>query len=400
MNEKIEAFSKFGDTGKCGITRFSLSPEALAARFEFKKRMEAMGAAVVTDDMANMYATIPGTEELPAIITGSHLDSVRQGGNYDGVLGVLTAMEAAETIVYENIAHKHPITVVVWTNEEGARFEPAMMSSGVICGKFQKEDMLASVAKDIPGYTFGEALEASGFKGVDENRMKPGNYKALVELHIEQGPVLEAEGYDIGIVEGVCGMINFEFSFTGQAGHAGTTPMKYRKDALYAAVKTIQYLHDELDKLDSKLVYTTGKISAHPNIHTIIPDEVKFTLDARHQDPEVIKQVLAVIKRIPEKVEKCTVSYQEAWSRKTVAFTPELVNYVEKSAKEYGYSNKRMYSGPGHDAQFVIDVIPATMIFVPSIGGHSHCELEYTPVENCLKGANVLLKTLLAIDGQ
>lgn len=400
LEDKIKTFGKFGDTGRGGITRFSLSPEALEARKEFKRRMEAIGAVVVTDDMANMYATIPGSEELPAILSGSHLDSVRQGGNYDGVLGVLTAMEAAETIVTEQIPHRHPITVVVWTNEEGARFEPAMMSSGVICGKFPKEDMLKSVAKDIPGYTFADALRESGFLGEEANRMKPSKTRALVELHIEQGPVLEAEGIDIGIVEGVCGMINYEFTFCGQAGHAGTTPMKYRKDALYAATKTIQYLHDELDELDSKLVYTTGKISCHPNIHTIIPDEVKFTLDARHQDPEVIKQVLSIIKKIPSEVEKCQVSYQEAWARKTVSFTSELVDYVEKSVKELGYSNRRIYSGPGHDAQFMIDVIPATMIFVPSVGGHSHCEIEHTPVENCLKGANVLLKTILCIDGQ
>jgi N-carbamoyl-L-amino-acid hydrolase len=400
MEDKIKTFGRFGDTGKGGITRLSLSEEAIAARTEFVKRMEAIGATVTTDDMANMYATISGTEDLPAIFSGSHMDSVRQGGNYDGILGVLTAMEVAETIVKEKIPHRHPITVIVWTNEEGARFEPAMMSSGVICGKFDKDTMLASKAKDIPELTFGEALDKSGFKGKEENRMDPLKTKALVELHIEQGPVLEAEGIDIGVVEGVCGMINYEFTFTGQAGHAGTTPMKYRKDALYAAVKTIQYLHDELDQLDSKLVYTTGKISAHPNIHTIIPDEVRITLDARHQDPEVIKQVLAVIKKIPSVVEQCKVSYEEAWSRKTVSFTSELVDYVEKSAQECGYSNRRIYSGPGHDAQFAIDIVPTTMIFVPSVGGHSHCEIEYTPVENCLKGANVLLNTILHIDRQ
>jgi N-carbamoyl-L-amino-acid hydrolase len=398
LEDKIKTFGRFGDTEKGGITRFSLSPEALEARAEFKRRMEAIGAAVVTDDMANMYATIPGRENLPAIMSGSHLDSVKQGGNYDGVLGVLTAMEAAETIVRENIPHRHPITVVVWTNEEGARFEPAMMSSGVICGKFDKSEMLKSEAKDIPGYTFGEALEQSGYMGDEKNRMSPDKYMALVELHIEQGPVLEGENIEIGVVEGVCGMINYEFTFRGQADHAGTTPMKYRKDALYAAVKTIQYLHDELDELDGRLVYTTGKISCHPNIHTIIPDEVRFTLDARHQNPEVIRQVLEIIKKIPPEVEKCKVSYEEAWSRRSVAYTPELVNYVERSAQEYSYTSKRMYSGPGHDAQYVIDVIPATMIFVPSVKGHSHCALEYTPAESCLKGANVLLRTLLHID--
>lgn len=400
MEDKIKTFSKFGDTGNGGITRFSLSEEAIEARKEFKERMEGVGATVVTDDMANMYATIQGSDNLPAIMAGSHLDSVKQGGNYDGVLGVLTAMEAVETIVKEKIPHKHPLTVVVWTNEEGARFEPAMMSSGVICGKFDKATMLDSEAKDIQGYTFGEALEASGFKGEESNRMSPTQCAAFIELHVEQGPVLESEGIDIGVVEGVCGMINYEFTFVGQADHAGSTPMKFRKDALYAAVKTIQYLHDELDELDSKLVYTTGKLSLHPNIHTVIPDEVKFTLDARHQDPEVIKQVLAIINKIPSEVEKCKVSYKEAWSRKTIEFSSELVDYVEKSAKELGYSNKRLYSGPGHDAQFVIDMLPAAMIFVPSVDGHSHCELEYTSVEHCLKGANVLMKSLLFIDQQ
>lgn len=398
MEEKIKTFSKFGDTGRGGITRFSLSEEALAARAEFVKRMEAIGASVVTDDMANIYATVAGSEELPAIYSGSHMDSVRQGGNYDGILGVLTAMEAVETIVKDKIPHRHPITVVVWTNEEGARFEPAMMSSGVICGKFDKETMLASAAKDLPGYTFGEALNSSGYKGEEKNRITPEKCVALVELHIEQGPVLEAENVDIGVVEGVCGMINYEFTLSGQAGHAGTTPMPYRRDALYAAAKTIQYLHDELDKLDKKLVYTTGKISCHPNIHTIIPDEVKFTLDARHQDPEVINEVLAVIEGLPTVIEKCDLVYAKAWTRNTVTFTPELVDLVEKSAKEYGYLNRRIYSGPGHDAQFLIDIVPATMIFVPSVGGHSHCEIEYTPVENCCKGANVLLRTLLHID--
>lgn len=398
LDDTIHTFATFGDTGKGGVTRFSLSPEALAARVEFKRRMEAIGATLVTDDMANMYATIPGTEVLPAIVSGSHLDSVKQGGNFDGVLGVMAAMEALESIVKAEVPHRHPLTAIVWTNEEGARFEPAMMSSGVICGKFPKEKMLTSVAKDAPGYTFGEALAASGFVGSEANRLSPAKHAALVELHIEQGPVLEAERLAIGAVDGVCGMINFEFTFVGQADHAGTTPMKYRKDALYAAVKTIQYLHDALDKLDSALVYTTGKISAHPNIHTIIPDEVKFTLDARHYDPAVIGQVLDIIKAIPNEVARCKVSYQEAWARKSVAFDAMLVATVEEAAQALGYPYMRIHSGPGHDAQYVADIIPTAMIFVPSEEGHSHCELEYTPTEACAKGVNVLIQTLLALD--
>ncbi|WP_434564325.1 Zn-dependent hydrolase [Thermoanaerobacterium thermosaccharolyticum] len=396
LADKIHTFSKFGDTGKGGITRLSLSEPDLQARAEFCKRMKELGADIVTDDMANIYATFKGSEDLPRIAVGSHCDSVVQGGNYDGILGVISAMEVAETIVTKKIPHRHPITVMIWTNEEGARFDPAMMSSGVITGKFDKNKMLAS--KDKDGITFGEALDASGYKGDEKNRMNPKEYMAFVELHIEQGPVLEAAKMDIGVVEGVVGMVNYEFEFIGQAGHAGTVPQRMRKDALYAASEAIQYLHRELDKLDSKLVYTTGRIICSPNVHTIIPDDVKFTLDARHQDPKIVQQVVDVIENIPKELAKCKVSYRKLWSRKTVAFNEDLVDLVEKNAKEYGYSCMRMYSGPGHDAQFVADILPTTMIFVPSIGGHSHCEIEKTSLDNCWKGANVLLKTILDID--
>lgn len=396
MEEKVNTFSKFGDTKKGGVTRLSLSKEALEARKEIIERCEKLDMSIKIDDMANIYATLEGEEALPAILMGSHLDSVIQGGNYDGILGVLTALEAIETIVTEKISHKHPITLVVWTNEEGARFDPAMMSSGVVCGKFEKETMLKSM--DREGVTFGEALEKSGYKGKIENRMKPENSMAFLELHIEQGPVLEAEKKEIGVVEGVCGMVNYEFACFGQADHAGTTPMKYRRDALYAATKVIEYLHKELDCLDEKLVYTTGRILASPNIHTIIPDEVRFTLDARHQDENVIKQVVDIIKRVPKEIVRCKVSYRELWSRKTVVFHKPYVDIIEKNAVECGYPKMRMYSGPGHDAQFVSDVVPTAMIFVPSVNGHSHCEKEYTPLENCWKGANVLLKTALDID--
>lgn len=396
LEDKILTFSKFGDTGRGGITRLALSEEDLQARGEVCKRMKAVGAEVLTDDMGNIYATFKGSENLPHIAMGSHCDSVVQGGNYDGILGVMTAMEVAETIVIEKIQHRHPITVMVWTNEEGARFDPAMMSSGVITGKFDKVKMLAS--KDSEGITFGEALEASGYKGDEKSRMNPKDYMALVELHIEQGPVLENAKMNIGVVEGVVGMVNYEFEFIGQAGHAGTVPQKIRKDALFAASEAIQYLHKELDKLDERLVYTTGRIICSPNVHTIIPDDVRFTLDARHQDPEVVEQVVEVIRKIPSELAKCKVSYKELWSRKTVSYNKELVNFVEKNANIYGYSNMRMYSGPGHDAQFIADMIPTTMIFVPSIGGNSHCEIEKTTLDDCLKGANVLLQTILDID--
>ncbi len=195
--------------------------------------MKELGAEIKVDDLGCIYATLKGSEDLPAIMSGSHTDSVLQGGNYDGILGVMTAIEVATTIVKNNIPHRHPYTVVVWTNEEGSRFDPAMMVSGIHTGKFDEAKMKES--KDIDGITFGESLANSGWKGEKENRVDWDKVAGLFELHIEQGPVLEDIGKDIGIVEGVCGMVNYEFKFVGQAAHAGTFPMPYRKDALLAA---------------------------------------------------------------------------------------------------------------------------------------------------------------------
>lgn len=397
VQNKIETFSQFGDAGHGGITRFCFSKEDLQARAEFVKRMKAVGVETVTDDMGNMYATLPGTEaDLPRIVMASHTDSVRNGGNYDGILGVMTGMEVVETIAIEKIPHKHPITAMVWTNEEGSLYAPAMMSSGVICGKFDKTKMLAST--NIEGKTFGEALEQSGYIGDKANRLNPKDYMAMVELHIEQGPVLEAEKKQIGVLEGVVGMVNYRIRTYGQTDHAGTTPMPYRRDALLAAASALKYLHAELDKLDSNLVYTTGEILCHPCVHTCIPDLVDFSLDARHQNPEVIKQVVEIIKNMPKEFDKCEVKYEEAWARDTIEFDKELVGFVQKSSDAYDYTSKKMYSGAGHDAQFVAEMIPTTMIFVPSKDGHSHCEPEFTSVEECWRGINVALQTVLEID--
>ncbi len=398
MEEKIFAFSEFGDTGSGGVTRFALSEEDLQARAEFVRRMKALGAEIRIDDMANMYATIKGSQDLPAIAMASHMDSVRNGGNYDGVLGILTGMEVAETIVTEHIPHRHPITVMIWTNEEGSLYPPAMMSSGVVCGKFKKEAMLAS--RNPQGETFGEALKESGYEGDEKNRLNAKDYEAMLELHIEQGPVLESEGKDIGAVEGVVGMVNYRIRTYGQAEHGGTTPMNRRQDALVAAMSAIRYLHEKLDQLDEHLVYTNGEILCHPCIHTVIPDYVDFSLDARHKDPEVIRQVVDVIENMPKTFDNCKVKYELQWARDTVHFDPELIGFVEHNAEEYGYSSMRIYSGAGHDAQFSAYLLPTTMIFVPSKNGHSHCEEEFTSVEACWKGANVMLQTILAVDGK
>jgi N-carbamoyl-L-amino-acid hydrolase len=403
VKDKIETFARFGATGNGGITRFSLSKEAIAARNEFTRRMAAIGAEIATDDMANMYATIAGSGGgLPRIALGSHADSVRNGGNYDGILGVITAMEVLETVVAEKLPHRHPLTAVIWTNEEGSLYQPAMMSSGVICGKFEKAAALASkgVSPEAGSseMSFGEALAASGFAGDERNRLNPKDYCAMLELHIEQGPILEAAQKQIGVVDGVVGMFNYRIQTHGQADHAGTTPMSFRKDALLAAADALKWIHAELDKLPGGLVYTTGEIKLHPNVHTVIPDEVDFSLDVRHWDPAVLAKALETVRNIPREFDRCPVTYKEAWSRKRCEFNRELVGLVEKNAGDLGYSYMVMHSGPGHDAQYVSGMLPTTMIFVPSRGGRSHCEEEFTSLDDALAGINVALNTALDID--
>lgn len=410
MNDKITTFSKFGDAGHGGITRYSLSPEAHMARDYFKKRMEAIGATIETDDMANMYATLPGSEPgLKRIVMGSHCDSVKNGGNYDGILGVIGAMEVLETIAANKIPHRHPVTAMIWTNEEGSLYPPAMMSSGVICHdflpaeigkKFQKELMLASKSVLDKTTTFGDALNASPYKGEEKSRLNPKDYAAMFELHIEQGPILEDAGKDVGVVTCVLGMFNYRIRFYGQSDHAGTTPMHKRQDALHAAAQALCYLHEEIDKLGRpELVYTTGEIVCHPCVHTVIPDLIDFSIDVRHEDPKVLEQVLAIIKTLETKEwARCTCKIEMAWQRDTVYFDKELVGFVKESADELGASNQFINSGAGHDAQFASYMIPTTMIFVPSKDGHSHCEPEFTPVESCTEGASVMLNALLKAD--
>lgn len=410
MQDKITAMSAFGDAGHGGITRYSLSKEAILAREEFIKRMENIGCEIRTDDLANVYATLKGTDaSLPGIVMASHCDSVKNGGNYDGILGVISAMEVLETIRAEKIPHSHDLTAMIWTNEEGSLYPPAMMCSGIVCydylpeeirKNFKEEKMLESASVLDGTKTFRMALDASGYRGEKGNRLNPRDYKAMFELHIEQGPILEARGKDIGVVTCVLGMVNYRIKAFGQADHAGTTPMPYRHDALYAAAQALMLLHEKLDRLDSALVYTTGEIKCHPNVHTVIPDYVDFSIDARHENPEVLAQVAEIIEGLPRELAKCSIETEVAWTRDTVYFDKELTGYVQEAADELGYSNCRINSGAGHDAQFAAYMMPTTMIFVPSKDGHSHCEQEFTTTEQCTKGASVLLNAVLKCEKQ
>ncbi|ASN04451.1 Zn-dependent hydrolase [Virgibacillus necropolis] len=395
LKNTMERFADFGRTENNGVTRLALSEEDGLARDFFCSSCEELGLSVKIDDLGNTYATLEGVENKPPIVIGSHLDSVKKGGRFDGVLGVLAGLEVIRTLVENKIKPQIPITVVNITNEEGARFEPSMMSSGILSGKFEKATMMEKV--DANGITFREALQKIGYAGDYENRLEDAT--AFLELHIEQGPILERESISIGVVECVLGMVCYEIEVTGESDHAGTTPMDMRKDALFGTNNLIAEARKKLSALDNNLVYTMGRMNVYPNVHTVIPNKVVFSLEARHQNSETISQVEDIIQELTQfsSKEGCDVKVTKLWGRDTVWFNKEVCDLLEQSTKSLGYSYKKMVSGAGHDAQFLASYIPSAMIFVPSINGKSHAEEELTEWEDCEKGVNVLLETALTL---
>lgn len=396
LKNTLERFADYGRTPNNGVTRLALSEEDRLARDYFCSCCRDLGMDIKIDDLGCIYATLEGIEDKPPIVIGSHMDSVKKGGRFDGILGVVAGLELVRTLVEHNIKPKVPIMIVNFTNEEGARFEPSMMASGILSGKFQKDVMMKKT--DVDGVTFEQALQSCGYEGDTSNRLTEAS--AFVELHIEQGPILEREAKSIGVVECVLGMVCYEIEVTGESDHAGTTPMDMRKDALFATNNLIAEARHELGRLDSNLVYTMGRMNVLPNIHTVIPNKVIFSLEARHTDEDVIASVEKIIQLLPDQaelLEGCEVRVTKLWGRDTVWFDKTVCDEVEESVRSLGYSYKRMVSGAGHDAQFLASYIPTAMIFIPSVNGKSHCEEEFTPWEECEKGVNVLLETVIKL---
>ncbi|MGW6382496.1 allantoate amidohydrolase [Peribacillus butanolivorans] len=398
LSKTLEKFADFGRTVNNGVTRLSLTEEDRLVRDYFCSCCEELGMTIKVDDLGNIYATLAGIEDKPPIVMGSHMDTVKKGGRFDGILGVVAGLEVVRTLVENNIKPKIPVMIVNFTNEEGARFEPSMMSSGILSGKFEKTIMLQKT--DSEGTTFEEALNASGYAGEVESRLKEAT--AFLELHIEQGPILERESLTIGVVECVLGMVCYEIEVTGESDHAGTTPMNMRKDAFFTMNSLITEARQKLGMLDDDLVFTMGRVNVFPNIHTVIPNKVIFSLEARHKDPKTIRQVEEIIEGLttPGSKDGCEIQVTKLWDRDTVWFDKSICDLLEQSTNSLGLSYKRMVSGAGHDAQFIASYIPTAMVFVPSINGKSHCEEELTTWEDCEKGVNVILETVLAIQSK
>lgn len=398
LADTLEIFSKFGETPNGGVSRLSLSESDIAGRNKLVSLEKALGMNTCWDDLGNIYGRLPGRQDdvLPIVI-GSHADSVEKGGNYDGILGVLGGIEAVSMLRDNEVLLKHPLILVDFTNEEGVRFEPAMFSSGVLAGIYSTENSFKTV--DRNGVSFKEAIEKSGYHGERENRLKAG--AAYIEYHIEQGPKLENHHKQIGIVEGIVGMVCYKVTIVGKSDHAGTTPMKQRTDPLFCGADFITDIKMKLMDLDNELVFTIGEFSVDPDLHTVIPAKIEFSLDMRHRSAQVLEKAKAIVKRELVKACEnfgCKSRIVAAWERNTTNFDTRVISAVSASADESNFSSYRLFSGAGHDAQFISTMMPTSMIFVPSIGGKSHCEEEKTTYEDCANGAEVLANAIVKLD--
>ena len=389
--------ARFGATAKGGICRLTLTDLDRQVRDWFKAQAEALGCIVTIDDMGNMFARRAGVRsDVPPIAVGSHLDTQPTGGKFDGALGVLAALEAMRTMVragYETFA---PIEVVNWTNEEGSRFSPAMLASGVFAGVFTREHAAARADRD--GETFGNALETIGYRGPE--RCGEHKLSAFFELHIEQGPYLEAEGKDVGVVTGVQAMRWYEVTIVGQDSHAGTTPMPRRRDALVGAAHLISAVEDAARSYPSA-VGTVGRVEVKPGSPNVIPGEVFFTIDLRCPDPAILDAIERDIAGMVQRVRSertLEIELKTIWTQPPQPFHPDCIAAVRAAAEVSGYSTRDMISGAGHDAAYIARVTPASMIFVPCKGGISHNEAEYSSKEQCAAGAQVLLQAVLEFD--
>lgn len=389
-----------GGTPKGGICRLTLTDLDREVRDWFKKRAEALGCTVTVDDMGAMFARRPGQRhDLPPIAMGSHLDTQPTGGKFDGALGVLAALEALRTLVEAGYETYAPIEVVNWTNEEGSRFAPALIASGVFAGVF--EQGWAMVQKDRSGVSFGEALKSIGYLGAERCGAHP--LSAFFELHIEQGPILEAENREVGIVTGVQGVRWFEVTVRGQEAHTGATPMTLRKNALLGAARLIERI-DAIALSHAPLaVGTVGLVEVRPNSRNVVPGEVFFTIDFRHPDTDVLDAMEAAFwEGLPEICDPLglTVTADKIWENAPVQFDPACIAAVRRAATASGFSHRDIVSGAAHDAAYISRVAPSAMVFVPCLNGISHNEAEFSSKEQCAAGAQVLLQAVLDYDRQ
>lgn len=395
----IHETAKFGATPKGGVRRLTLGPEDKQVRDWFRDACEAAGCEVHVDALGSMFALRKGRDMSKAPIgLGSHLDTQPTGGKFDGILGTLAALEVVRTLNDAGIETELPICIANWTNEEGSRFAPAMMASAAYVGDFTTDDIL--VRKDIDGVTVGEALDSIGYRGASP--VGKQKFTSFVELHIEQGPILEAEGKTIGVVDSGQGVLWYDGQITGFESHAGSTPMTLRRDALATLSEIVLAVERIAGGFGPKAVGTIGEAVIASPSRNVIPGAIAFTVDMRSADADIMDHLHTSLMDAAAAIaahRKVEVKLEKVWHKPPTHFDKTLVNAVEAAAAALGYSHRRITSGAGHDACNLNTIMPAAMVFVPCKDGISHNELEDATQADCTAGANVLLHTVLALTG-
>ncbi len=401
LADRIDALAEIGPIvgadGSRGSARLALTDEDRRGRDLVVAWMHDLGLDVRVDAVGNVVATRAGRDpSLAPVMTGSHIDTVRTGGRFDGNLGVLAGLEVIEVLDHAGITTLRPLAVAVFTNEEGARFAPDMMGSLVYAGGLGVEEALDTVG--IDGERVGDELARIGYQG---SHPCPGPAPhAFVELHIEQGPVLEAEGITIGAVTGVQGISWQELTITGQSNHAGTTPLALRHDAGLAAAEVVVFVRRLARELGGHQVATVGRLDLHPDLVNVVPGRAVLTIDLRNTDEVVLKEAERRLELFLHELadrEGVVITVRSLARFEPVTFDERVVGLVERTAARLGHSVQRMPSGAGHDAQMIARLAPTGMVFVPSRGGISHNPAEHTDQAELEAGANVLLEVMVAL---
>jgi len=396
LNKRIEEMAQFGELPSGGVKRLTLTPEDKAARDLFSKWMRELGLEIAIDEIGNMFGILKGKNTDRCIGMGSHLDSVPTGGRYDGPVGTLGALEVVQTLIEHKVVLNSTLVVANYTNEEGVRFFPDMMGSLAHANPSELKNYLS--AKDKNGTTVAEALTTIGYNG----SMPYGTirYDHFIEIHIEQGPVLEDQKIDIGVVQGVQAIHWLKLTLKGKSAHAGTTPLSARKDAFYALSKLSCFTRDLCLEIDNQLI-TIGSVDVKPNAINVVPEEVVATLDMRNLSDTNLQLAITAVENFiasDASFAHIKVDKEVLVNVPAVSFDEGVINAISKSCQQLGYSSHKMHSGAGHDAQILATRYPAAMIFIPSKDGVSHAVDEYSSPEQIAKGANVLLHTVLHLD--
>jgi N-carbamoyl-L-amino-acid hydrolase len=394
LRSTLEEMAKIGATPDGGVQRLTLTDEDKRARDLFVKWLKEINCDITIDEMGNIFGRRSGRNNaLPPVMSGSHIDSQPKGGRFDGILGVMGTLEVLRTLHENNIQTERPMVIVDWTNEEGSRFAPAMVSSGVWAGALQRD--WAYDRRDIAGKRFEDELIRIGYRGSAPCKKFPVH--CYYEFHIEQGPMLERQNKQIGAPKGILCLHWYDVYLTGEANQVGPTPMEGRHDALVAAAEMILHVNQLPSRMGGNLVATVGEIQKYPNSRNIIPDRVHFTVDIRSWDDDHALKAWDLLRKDFEASAAkhgCPIRIDETWRVNHSPFDEKLVKRVLDVATELGYSSMLWVSGAGHDASYTNQVCPTAMIFVPSIGGRSHVEVENTRWEDCEAGAHVLLHCL------